>query len=114
MTSTEQTILGLLNNPKLMPQNDIIDRYEVATHNDIDLVVIKVHLNVIIGCVGDCAEKKLHDLNFNPHIMIREFRTKILQPLGLLKHISFGVFVIYDSEDKRIFEQSFISQVKPK
>jgi hypothetical protein len=49
MTYTDKAILELLNNPKIIPPNDIIHEYTVASHNDVELLVIKVILKQYLG-----------------------------------------------------------------
>jgi hypothetical protein len=49
MTSSDKAILGLLNNPNIIPPNDIVHEYAVTSHSDMELLVIKVILNININ-----------------------------------------------------------------
>ena len=110
MTSTDRAILGLLNNPKIIPPNDIIQKYTVASFNEVELLVIKVILNIDIndkGQRGD-GERMLYENNFDAYKLSETIRTKILKPLGLLNKISWGVLIVIDASGNRIIEHSMI------
>ena len=53
MTYTDKAILELLNNPKIIPPNNIVHKYTVASHNDVELLVIKVILNIDINDINE-------------------------------------------------------------
>jgi hypothetical protein len=110
MTNTDRAILGLLNNSKIIPPNDIIQKYTVASHNDVELLVIKVILNIDIndkGQRGD-GERMLYENNFDAYKLSETILKKILRPLGLLKKISWGVLIVIDASGNRIIEHSMI------
>jgi hypothetical protein len=110
MTSADRAILGLLNNPKIIPPNDIVHKYTVASHNDVELLVIKVILNIDIndkGQRGD-GERMLYENNFDAYKLSETIIKKILRPLGLLKTISWGVLIVIDASGNRIIEHSMI------
>jgi hypothetical protein len=110
MTYTDKAILELLNNPKIIPPNDIVHKYTVASHNDVELLVIKVILNIDIndkGQRGD-GERMLYENNFDAYKLSETIRTKILKPLGLLNKISWGVLIVIDASGNRIIEHSMI------
>lgn len=110
MTSSDKAILGLLNNPKIIPPNDIIHEYTVASHNGVELLVIKVILNIDIndkGQRGD-GERMLYENNFDAYKLSETIIKKILRPLGLLKSISWGVLIVIDSTGDRIIEYPMI------
>lgn len=111
MTSSDKAILGLLNNPKIIPPNDIVYEYTVASHNEMELLVIKVILNINIndkGQRGD-GERMLYENNFNVYKLSETIIKKILKPLGLLKTISWGVLIVIDASGNRIIEHSMIN-----
>ena len=111
MTSSDKAILGLLNNPKIIPPNDIVHEYTVASHNEMELLVIKVILNISIndkGQRGD-GERMLYENNFNVYNLSETIIKKILKPLGLLKTISWGVLIVIDASGNRIIEHSMIN-----
>ena len=110
MTSSDKAILGLLNNPKIIPPNDIVYEYTVASHNEMELLVIKVILNINIndkGQRGD-GERMLYENNFDAYKLSETIIKKILKPLGLLKTISWGVLIVIDAGGNRIIEHSMI------
>ena len=110
MTYTDKAILELLNNPKIIPPNDIIQKYTVASHNDVELLVIKVILNIDVdnkGQRGD-GERMLYENNFDAYKLSETILKKILRPLGLLKKISWGVLIVIDASGNRIIEHSMI------
>lgn len=110
MTSSDKAILGLLNNPKIIPPNNIVHEYTVASHNEMELLVIKVILNINIndkGQRGD-GEKMLYENNFDAYKLSETIIKKILKPLGLLKTISWGVLIVIDAGGNRIIEHSMI------
>jgi hypothetical protein len=57
--------LGLLNNPKIIPPNDIIQKYTVASFNEVELLVVKVFLNITVDYEGQQGAKLLYDNNFD-------------------------------------------------
>jgi len=84
MTSSDKAILGLLNNPNIIPPNDIVHEYAVASHSDMELLVIKVILNINIndkGQRGD-GERMLYENNFDAYKLSETIIKKILKPLG--------------------------------
>ena len=110
MTSSDKAILGLLNNPKIIPPNDIVHEYAVASHSDMELLVIKVILNINIndkGQRGD-GERMLYENNFDAYKLSETIIKKILKPLGLFKTISWGVLIVFDASGNRIIEHSMI------
>lgn len=110
MTSSDKAILGLLNNPKIIPPNNIVHEYTVASHNEMELLVIKVILNINIndkGQRGD-GERMLYENNFDAYKLSETIIKKILKPLGLLKTISWGVLIVIDAGGNRIIEHSMI------
>ena len=110
MTYTDKAILELLNNPKIIPPNDIVHKYTVASMNDIGLLVIKVFLNIDIndkGQRGD-GERMLYENNFDAYKLSETILKKILRPLGLLKTISWGALVVIDSSGHRVIEHPMI------
>ena len=109
-TSSNKAILGLLNNPKIIPPNDIIHEYTVASHNGVELLVIKVILNIDIndkGQRGD-GERMLYENNFDAYKLSETIVKKILKPLGLLNSISWGVLIVIDASGNRLIEHSMI------
>jgi len=110
MTSTDRAILGLLNNPKIIPPNDIIQKYTVASFNEIELLVVKVFLNINVDYKIGQTAKLLYDNNFDFHKISNDIRTKILKPLGLLKSISWGVLIVIDVTGNKIMEYPIIKQ----
>ena len=110
MTSSDKAILGLLNNPKIIPPNDIVHEYTVASHSDMELLVIKVILNINIndkGQRGD-GERMLYENNFDAYKLSETIIKKILKPLGLLNSISWGVLIVIDASGNRIIEHTMI------
>ena len=110
MNSTDRAILGLLNNPKIIPPNDIIQKYTVASFNEFELLVVKVFLNINIDYKIGQTAKLLYDNNFDFHKISNDIRTKILKPLGLLKSISWGVLIVIDVTGNKIMEYPIIKQ----
>ena len=110
MTSTDRAILGLLNNPKIIPPNDIIQKYTVASFNEVELLVVKVFLNITVDYEGQQGAKLLYDNNFDFHKVSYDIRTKILRPLGLLKSIYWGVLIVIDVTGNKIMEYPIIKQ----
>ncbi len=110
MTNTDRAILGLLNNPKIIPPNDIIQKYTVASFNEIELLVVKVFLNINVDYKIGQTAKLLYDNNFDFHKISNDIRTKILKPLGLLKSISWGVLIVIDVTGNKIMEYPIIKQ----
>ena len=110
MTSADRAILGLLNNPKIMPPNDIVEKYTVSSFNEVELLVVKVFLNITFDYKGQQAVKLLYDNNFDFHKVSYDIRTKILKPLGLSKSISWGVLIIIDVTGNKIMEYPIIKQ----
>ena len=108
MTSSDKAILGLLNNPKIIPPNDIIQKYTVASFNEFELLVVKVFLNINVDYKIGQTAKLLYDNNFDFHKISNDIRTKILKPLGLLNKISWGVLIVIDASGNRIIEHSMI------
>jgi hypothetical protein len=110
MTSSDKAILGLLNNPNIIPPNDIVHEYAVTSHSDMELLVIKVILNINIndkGQRGD-GERMLYENNFDAYKLSETIIKKILKPLGLFKTISWGVLIVFDASGNRIIEHSMI------
>jgi hypothetical protein len=110
MTSADRAILGLLNNPKIIPPNDIIQKYTVASFNEVELLVVKVFLNINVDYQGEHGAKSLYDNNFDFHKISNDIRTKILKPLGLLKSIYWGVLIVIDVTGDKIIEYPIIKQ----
>lgn len=110
MTNTDRAILGLLNNPKIIPPNDIIQKYTVASFNEFELLVVKVFLNITVDYEGQQGAKLLYDNNFDFHKVSNDIRTKILRPLGLLNSISWGVLIVIDVLGNKIMEYPIIKQ----
>ena len=110
MTSSDKAILGLLNNPKIIPPNDIIQKYTVASFNEFELLVVKVFLNINVDYKIGQTAKLLYDNNFDFHKISNDIRTKILKPLGLLKSISWGVLIVIDVTGNKIMEYPIIKQ----
>ena len=110
MTSADRAILGLLNNPKIIPPNDIIQKYTVASFNEFELLVVKVFLNINVDYKIGQTAKLLYDNNFDFHKISNDIRTKILKPLGLLKSISWGVLIVIDVLGNKIMEYPIIKQ----
>ena len=110
MTSADRAILGLLNNPKIIPPNDIIQKYTVASFNEVELLVVKVFLNINVDYKIGQTAKLLYDNNFDFHKISNDIRTKILKPLGLLKSISWGVLIVIDVTGNKIMEYPIIKQ----
>ena len=110
MTSADRAILGLLNNHKIIPPNDIIQKYTVASFNEVELLVVKVFLNITVDYEGQQGAKLLYDNNFDFHKVSNDIRTKILKPLGLLKSISWGVLIVIDVTGNKIMEYPIIKQ----
>jgi hypothetical protein len=110
MTSTDRAILGLLNNPKIIPPNDIIQKYTVASFNEFELLVVKVFLNITVDYEGQQGAKLLYDNNFDFHKVSNDIRTKIFRPLGLLNSISWGVLIVIDVLGNKIMEYPIIKQ----
>lgn len=110
MTSADRAILGLLNNPKIIPPNDIIQKYTVASFNEFELLVVKVFLNINVDYKIGQTAKLLYDNNFDFHKISNDIRTKILKPLGLLKSISWGVLIVIDVTGNKIMEYPIIKQ----
>jgi hypothetical protein len=110
MTSTDRAILGLLNNPKIIPPNDIVEKYTVSSFNEVELLVVKVFLNINLNYKGEQAVKLLYDNNFDFHKVSYDIRTKILRPLGLLKSIYWGVLIVIDVTGNKIMEYPIIKQ----
>jgi hypothetical protein len=110
MTSTDRAILGLLNNPKIIPPNDIIQKYTVASFNEVELLVVKVFLNINVDYKIGQTAKLLYDNDFDFHKISNDIRTKILKPLGLLKSISWGVLIVIDVTGNKIMEYPIIKQ----
>jgi len=110
MNSTDRAILGLLNNPKIIPPNDIIQKYTVASFNEFELLVVKVFLNINVDYKIGQTAKLLYDNNFDFHKISNDIRTKILKPLGLLKSISWGVLIVIDVTGNKIMEYPIIKQ----
>jgi hypothetical protein len=108
MTNTDRAILGLLNNPKIIPPNDIIQKYTVASFNEFELLVVKVFLNINVDYKIGQTAKLLYDNNFDFHKISNDIRTKILKPLGLLNKISWGVLIVIDASGNRLIEHSMI------
>lgn len=110
MTSSDKAILGLLNNPKIIPPNDIVQEYKVASHNDLEFLVIKVILNIDINNKeqrGD-GERILYENNFDAYKLSETIIKKILKPLGLLKTMYWGVLIVIDDSGNRIIEHTMI------
>jgi hypothetical protein len=110
MTSADRAILGLLNNPKIIPPNDIIQPSPVASFNEVELLVVKVFLNINVDYKIGQTAKLLYDNNFDFHKISNDIRTKILKPLGLLKSISWGVLIVIDVTGNKIMEYPIIKQ----
>jgi hypothetical protein len=110
MTSADRAILGLLNNPKIIPPNDIIQKYTVASFNEVELLVVKVFLNINVDYKIGQTAKLLYDNDFDFHKISNDIRTKILKPLGLLKSISWGVLIVIDVTGNKIMEYPIIKQ----
>jgi hypothetical protein len=112
---TDKAILELLNNPKIIPPNDIIHKYTVASANDVELLVITVFLNIDVDYdntksrpFGQYGEKMLYDNNFDVRKLSETIVNKIIKPLGLLKSITWGVLIVIDSTGDRIIEYPMI------
>jgi hypothetical protein len=115
MTYTDKAILELLNNPKIIPPNDIIQKYTVASANDVELLVIKVYLNIDVDYNNtksrpfrQWGEAMLYDNNFNVFKLSDAIVNKIIKPLGLLKSITWGVLIVIDVTGDRIIEHRMI------
>lgn len=109
MTNTDRAILGLLNNPNIMPPNDIIQNYTVVSANEFELLIVKVFLNVSVD-KGEQGTKILYQNNFDFHKVSNDIRTKILKPLGLLKSISWAVLLVFDATGHKLIEYPIIKK----
>ena len=110
MSSTDKAILGLLNNPKIIQPNDSVVNYTVLSFNEVELLVVKVFLNINLNYKGEQSAKLLYDNNFDFHKVSYDIRTKILRPLGLLNSIYWGVLIIIDVTGNKIMEYPIIKQ----
>jgi hypothetical protein len=70
MTYTDKAILELLNNPKIIPPNDIIHEYTVASHNDVELLVIKVILNIDVNNKGYLDRSDIFNLIKSTNLLL--------------------------------------------